>query len=434
LKLKVLPLIAVLVSFVCISFLGYRGVQWWKKHQARKALSLYFQRNSPVTKRIPQDAFFYANFYDLKRVHDQLNNTSLYEVFAHWLDTGMSENEKANPLLGGMLEKTILNIVGDEFAIALMPQKDTQFDFLAVARIAPGSDFLLNLALSNAKNIEKIDTEQRIFYRIRTKDVRFPSIVIHVQENFAYASNNFQRLKQAYSGEGKGPEFLTNSEIVGIPEDTILFLQTKNPEFRGLLSGTGRDYRFLISDAPSVRGTAPNIQKTSTDVVRIQTNAAALIGQPTGTYLLQSKEGVPVSALLLGFSTTQESTEFEQKILTRMGPDPPEIFKKDGIECARETSGRSEEFVCRNGISLLLAQGQFALSNATFQNDPPSGKTPIVFKIDFEKNTIRDYQTLVQNKDWSRFQKASPFYFLSCVKQVDGVIDQTNREIDIELE
>jgi hypothetical protein len=153
LKLRVLPLLAIFVSLVCIGFLGYRGYGWWQKYQKRKALFLYFQKNSPVTKRIPEDTLLYINIYDLKRVHDQLRETHLSQVLAHWLDTGMSENEKPNPLLGGMLEKTILNIVGDEFALALLPSKQRPFDFLAIARIAPGSDFLLNLELSSAKNI-----------------------------------------------------------------------------------------------------------------------------------------------------------------------------------------------------------------------------------------------------------------------------------------
>lgn len=421
------------MSLVCLSFLGYRGYQWWQKHQARKALFLYFQRNSPVTKRIPADAILYANLYDLKRAHDQLKGTNLSEVYSHWLDTGMSENVKANPLLGGMLEKTILNIIGDEFAVALLPQKDKQFDFLAVARIAPGSDFLLNLALSNSKNIEKIDTEQRIFYKIRTKDLRYPSILIHVQENLAYASNNFQRLKQAYSNEGTGPEFLVKSSVQGIPEDTILFLRLKNPDMQGLLSGSSRDYRFVISNGPSVSGLPPVMDKTSSEVVRVQTNGPAFINQPSLTYLLQTIGGSPVSALMLGFSSSEESAAFQQKILTRMTTEPPELFEKSGVQCMREIS-KPEEFICRSGLSLLLAQGQFALDQAVFQKDPPVGKVPFVFKIDFHRDALREYQTLVQDKDWSRFHQAPPFYFLSCVKQVSGGIDANQREIDIELE
>jgi len=434
LKLKVLPLITVLVSLCCAGFLGYRGYQWWQKHQKRKALFLYLQKKSPVTRRIPSDAFFYANLYDLKRVHDQLKGTNLYQVLAHWLDTGMSENEKANPLFGGMLEKTILNIVGDEFGVALLPQKENRIDFLAIARIAPGSDFLLNMALSSAKNIEKTDTEQRIFYRIRTKDSYFPSVIIHIQDNLAYASNSFQRLKQAYSGEGTGPKFLAESPTEGIPEDTILFMQLEDPEIRGLLHGTSQDYRFAISDTPAVMGIPPDVQKNASEVVRIQTNGAGFIGQPSGTYLLQSIDGKLVSALLLGFSNLQEPAAFEERLVAHMNVESREAFETNGIHCLRNTSEKSEEFLCRRGASLLLAQGQFALGQAKFQNDPPSGKVPFVLNIDFQKDAIRDYHNLMQRRDWSRFHEASAFYFLSCIRQISGGIDEKNREIVVEIE
>jgi hypothetical protein len=434
LKLRVLPLLAIFVSLVCIGFLGYRGYQWWQKYEKRKALFLYFQKTSPVTKRIPEDTLLYVNFYDLKRVHDQLRDSDLSQVLAHWLDTGMSENEKPNPLLGGMLEKTILNIVGDEFALALLPSKESPFDFLAVARIAPGSDFLLNLALSSAKNIEKIDSGDRIFYRSQTKDPNFPTIIIHVQENLAYASNNFQRLKAAYSSEGTGPDFLSQSSVEGIPEDTVLFAQLKKPQVRALFYGKGKAYRFQISDLPSVSAHPPEIQESDSDVVRIQTNGPGLIGQPSAAYLLQSVRGEPVSGVLLSFPKPKEAAEFEQKVIARFNPEIPESFSKDGIHCFRHGSAEEEEFVCRSGVSLLLARGQFPIDQAKFLKKQPKGQSPFIFRIQFQKDSIREYHLRVQNKDWSRFSGNEPFYFLSCIKQIAGGIDKTGKEIGIELE
>ena len=38
LKLRVLPLLTIIVSLICLTFLSYRGYQWWEKHQKRKAL------------------------------------------------------------------------------------------------------------------------------------------------------------------------------------------------------------------------------------------------------------------------------------------------------------------------------------------------------------------------------------------------------------
>jgi hypothetical protein len=433
-KHKVLPLLAIFVSLVCVGFLGYRGYHWWQKYQKRKALFIYFQKNSPVTKRIPQDALLYVNLYDFKRVNDELRDTDLSQVLAHWLDTGMSENEKPNPLLGGMLEKTILNIVGDEFALALLPSKQQPFDFLAIARIAPGSDFLLNLALSSAKNIEKIDSGDKIFYRSKTKDPNFPTIIIHVQEDLAYASNNFSRLKAAYGSEGAGPDFLSKSAVEAIPEDTVLFAQMQKPQALALLYGTGKNYRFQISDLPAVSAHIPEIREGDSDVLRIQTNSPGFIGYPSATYLLQSQSGAPSSAVLLSFPKSSEAVEFEQKVVASFNPEIPESFSKDGIDCLRHTSAREDEFICRRGVSLLMAQGAFSPEKAKFVEQNPKGQSPFIFRINFQKDAIRDYHQRVKNKDWSQFPGNEAFYFLSCIKQISGGIDETGREIGIELE
>lgn len=433
-KLRVLPSIALILSLISVAYLGYRGYHWVQKYQKRKALFLYFQKNSPVTKRIPRDAKLYINLYDLKRVHDQLRDTDLSSVLAHWLDTGMSENDKPNPLLGGMLEKTILNIIGEEFALAALPSKERAFDFLAIARIAPGSDFLLNLALSSAKNVEKIDSGDKIFYRSQTKDPNFPSIIIHIQENLAYASNNFERLKEAYTRDGTGPEFLSESSVEGIPEDTLIFAQNKDPEIRALVHGTGKVYRLHISNVPNIAAHPPEMNASPADVVKIQTNGPGLIGQPAATYLLQSADGKPVSAMLLSFAKPRQAAHFQQKVLATFNPEIPQTFSKDGIECLRHVTPKEEEVVCRRGVSLLLAQGKFPFQQAEFLNAHPKGESPFIFRINFQKELIDEYHQRVQQKDWSRFSGAEPFYFLSCIKQVFGAIDQTNREIAIELE
>ena len=433
-KLRIAPLLAIFVSLICAGFLGYKGYQWWQKHQKRKALFLYFQKNSPVTKRIPKDAFLYINLYDVKRVHDQMRDSNFSEVLAHWLDTGMAENEKPNPLLGGMLERTMLNIIGEEFVIALLPSNERPFDFLAVARIAPGSDFLLNLALSSAKNVEKIDSGDKIFYRAKTKDVNFPSVTLYVQENLAYASNNFERLKDSYSKEEGGPDFLKASSVEGIPEDTVIFAQHQDPEIRALLFGSGKSYRIRVSDIPAVDAHAPEIESSSSDVIKIQTNGPGLVHQPAATYLLQTSNGAPVSAVLLSFSKPVEATHFQQRVAQLFEAPVPESFLKNGIECMSHVSRGREEFVCRQGVSLLLARGQFPVNKAKFLSKAPTGQTPFVLRLDFNQQSISDYRKRVETKDWSRFNDGgAAFYFLSCIERITGSIDGKNREIAVEL-
>ncbi len=434
-KLRVLPLLAIIVSLICLSFLGYKGYQWWEKQQKRKALFLYFQKNSPVTKRMPADSFFYANIYDLRRVQDQVKNTNFYRVFGYWLDTGMSENEKANPLLGGMLEKTIFNVIGDEFAVSLMPRKGNEFDFLAIARIAPGADFLLNLGLSQAKNIEKIDTDQKLFYKVKTKSLNFPFVFISVQDNLAYASNSFERLQHAYRSEGGGPKFLAESRTEGIPEDTILFAQLANPGVRALLSGKATHYGLTVSESPTVEGTPPDAEKPKNEVLRIQTNAAGAVHQPSATYLLQAIGGKPVSALILGFSNSEEPAIFQQKLLShRNSTDPLENFQVNGVECMRDPAKPNEEFICKSGASLLLAQGEFLLSQAKFQKIAETQKKPLELNVEFQKEAIQDFRKRVEHQDWSQFKQATAFYFLSCIQEIDGRIDGNEHAIKIDID
>jgi len=436
LKLRVLRGVVISVCLICAAFLSYRGYQWWEKYQKRKALFVYFQKNSPVTKRIPADALLYANLYDLKRVHEDLRDTSLYKVFSHWLDTGMAENEKPNPLLGGMLEKTILNIIGEEIGLALLPSQKEKLHFLSVARITAGSDFLINLALSSAKNVEKIDSEDAILYRVKTKDPDYPAIWIAVDDDLAYASSNLKRLQQAYRKEGTGPDFLKNLSVHGIPEDTMLFFNSKEPQIEALVHGEGHNYRLELSGIPTLNGTVPDIESDTRQVVRVRTNAPAFIGRPTAAYSLQVIDGKPVSAVLLGFSDAAGAARYEESLLTHMTGEAPEMlqpFNSGGIDCRRKI-GASEDFVCRSGRSLLLARGNFSPAMAKFVQNKTEPESPFVFSVELNKTAIHEFEQLVKQKDWSRFNNALPFYFLSCIKQIKGEINSTANQISIELE
>src|SRR5262249_8705698 len=141
---------------VSIGYLCYRGYDWWKLREQQKALFVYLTQKSPVVKRIPQDAFAYANLINFRRINDDRQGTRFGDVLNHWLDTGMSNKQKSNSMLGGILEKTILNVIGEEIAIAAVPSSQRLCDLVAVARLASGSDLLLNWALAAAKHTEKI--------------------------------------------------------------------------------------------------------------------------------------------------------------------------------------------------------------------------------------------------------------------------------------
>jgi hypothetical protein len=290
----------------------------------------------------------------------------------------------------------------------------------------------LNLALSSAKNVEKIDSGDKIFYRVKTKDTTFPFFIIHIQENLAYASNDYQRLKQAYTAEGNGPEFLSTASIEGIPEDTILFAELKKPKIRALLYGQQNLYRLIVDGSPAVSTLPPALRNSENDIVRIETNGSELVGAPAATYLLQSHGGQPLSALLLNFRSPSQAQAFEQQVMSKFNPEFPEMFTVDDAQCLRHAS--DSRFLCRSGVSVLLSEGDFSPHTAEFKQKHSQKSMPFILNIDFKKDPIREFRLRAQNKDWSQFAKSSPFYFLSCVTNISGGINADSHEIAIEIE
>jgi hypothetical protein len=138
--------------------------------------------------------------------------------------------------------------------------------------------------------------------------------------------------------------------------------------------------------------------------------------------------------MLLSFSKPLQARHFEEKVVATFNPEIPEMFSRNGIDCLRHVTTKEEELVCRQGISLLLAEGQFPLQQARFLTTRPKGESPFILRIDFQKEQLQPYYDRVTKKDWSHFSGAEAFHFLSCIKQITGGIDQSGREIRIELE
>src|SRR5438045_6928756 len=122
-RIRFSHIVIAIISFGCLAILGYRVYRWHQDEEKRKALFAYFQRGSAITRHMPADTLMYADFFDLNRVHSELQQTDLYQVLIHWLDTGMSNRQKANPVMGSMLEKTVLNVIGREIGISVVPGK-----------------------------------------------------------------------------------------------------------------------------------------------------------------------------------------------------------------------------------------------------------------------------------------------------------------------
>ena len=63
-----------------IGSISFYGGRWWTQRQKQKELSDYIQRTSPVTLRMPENATVYVNFYKLRTVYSQVEQTRLSRV------------------------------------------------------------------------------------------------------------------------------------------------------------------------------------------------------------------------------------------------------------------------------------------------------------------------------------------------------------------
>lgn len=438
-KTQRLFFVLVILAAVGAMFLGYRGYRWRQIQQKRKELFVYFQSKSRLMRKIPSDAVVYINLFDFRRVHSSLQKTEFYQVFAHWFDTGLSSRQKANPLLGSMMEKTVLDVIGQEFAIGLLPSGSPQPDFFAAAELTPGSDFLLQLALASAKHAEKIERDDRVVYGFATKDRRYPEIFVTVDPDFAYASNNVSRLVQALKTAEGGPSFLRELSVEAIPEDTFLFVQAKEPKVSAFLYGNERTYHLIAQTGSSALGPIPVLGKLDSTILKVQTNGTAIFKQPAASFLLQSVDRKPLSTLILGFQDAEDARVYDESLLQHLQPanpvstDPlpqPEPFKAGNADCIEAPE---KGIVCRSQNVVLLTQNSGLLAAAPLAPMIGQSALPLTLKVEYTPDPIDDYLIRVQQKDWSLFPDGSVFYFLSCVKSVTGGIDSANDELIAEI-
>ncbi len=385
-------------------------------------------------RHLPADARVYINLYDLKRVYGELQDTRFYDVLAHWFDTGMSDSDqRANPLMGGMVEKTVLDTVGNEFGIALIPSVQRGVDFVAVAKIESGSGFILKLALASAKKTRKIEFAGGSIYGFPTKDSRYQEIFVYLGDDLAFASSDLDRIKQAGGAEGTGPKFLRKLGVDAIPQDTFLFAQSDNPSLSAIGYGTGHDYRLRMNGDATIVSHLPESKQSGQTVFQLQTNGTEIFNQPATSFSLESEGGDPISHLLLTFDQQDKAELYSQTLLEQLNAHSGtiiETFNRRGLDCYHYRKSNRERFLCSGQGSILLAEGQLDLQNTGFQlkgNAPE--KLPLTVRMQFRRELISDYFHRIENKEWSRFDRAKQFYFLSCLQELSGSIDRSNREI-----
>jgi hypothetical protein len=427
-----LKTVLIFILIVGFTLLGYHGFDWWKSRQQRKELFLYFQQNSPITQRIPEDAVAYINLYDFKRVHAGLRDTRFYDTLAHWIDTELSGNKNPNPLMGGMLEKTILNVIGEEFGLAVLPPKHRSPELFAVARLTPGSDFILGIALTSNRRIKKISVDNESVYLI-TGDAALGNAYVAIDSGYAYASTDFQRVKNALEkGLSAGPSFLRQSSVTQVPENTFLFARAKGPDFFAIVYGGSNKFTLNALSGSRIYSSLPPIPGDHA-VFQFQTNATEILGQPATSYTLHSIQGLPSSRLAFGFPSQSQAKQFGSTLLNGNGA-AAHVNLSNG-SCVPLRIDNTEWTFCLRGRSLLLAEEHldFQVAKAALTEITPT-KMPVTLRIQNDAKALDGYYQKIKDGDWNDFHTAREFYFLSCLKTLSGSIDSNNDEITAQIQ
>ncbi|HET6267695.1 MAG TPA: hypothetical protein VFG11_08260 [Acidobacteriota bacterium] len=421
-KSKIFRSLILVLLAVGLAFAGHRFIQWRQLQEKRKQLCLYFQTKSPVMGKLPGDAVFYANLFDLNRVHAGLQTTEFYQTLAHWLDTGMSGKQKANPMMGSMLEKTMLNVFGQEFGLALVSSQSGRPDFVAVSQLAPGSDFLIKLALAGAKNAKRIEQDQRVFYSFETKNPEYPEILVSTDGEFAYASSNRERMLHALTASKEGPEFLKKLPVEAIPEDTFLFFASSAPQFTALLHGDERFYQLAVSGDTSFKGSLPSLPEKQA-IFSMETNGGEIFLQPGALLRIESVKDEPASTLILNFSDEELAKQHMAFLVEKLG---------EGVNSEPDFFTTAEnQSVQRVRNAIIVTEGNSKVgSDLVLHKDQT---LPLTFNVNFHPEPIHDFRRLVQTQDWSRFPESKEFYFLSCIKSIKGGINGSEKQITAEL-
>lgn len=439
-KARFTTILTLLVLAICLIFLGRHFYLWRENQLKRKELFVYFQKKSEVTRRLPADSVAYLNVYQLKKIYEGLEGTKFYDVLSHWFDTGMSDKQKANPLLGGMLEKTIVDVLGDELGVAIVPSPGGKIDYIAVSHIASGSQFILRLAIASAKNTRTISFNGETIYAFPTKDATYPEVFVYLGDEFAFSSSNLERLKQSARAQGSGPSFLANLPLEAVPQDTFLFLETKNPQFSIRGYAESHRYHLRVEGASQISSHLPEYNENDQTIFRVQTNGTEIWNQPAASYSIEAVSGEPLSHLLLTFSDPKIATSYSDFVLNTYNAKTAsggalEIINKKGFECYRYLKNEKDQFVCRGPAAVLLARGPFNIATFGFEaKNISSQKLPLIVRSTLHRDRIGNYFDKVAHKDWSHFSDAKEFYFLSCIQQLSGAIDGSNNEVRIDLE
>jgi hypothetical protein len=427
---------AIFIPIILILFtgFGFEGYRWWSAHQRRKALSLYLQKNSPVTRALPEDATIYLNLLGARRLLEQSQNTLFYRVFSHWLDTRMGEESKANPLLGGMLEKTLLNVIGQEVAIGLAPSRQNVWDIVTVARLAPGSDFLLKLALSQNKKLQRTEMGDQTIFTVETKDFRYPHLYVAIGSDFGYASNSMERIRNSLKSTGNGPSFLANMSWQTLPENTVLFFKSKDPAVTAEGIYEGKQLKIQVQSNLLLHGPLPSNPIAANDVLQMTTNISEIFHLPPALCTIRNLDGATTASTILGFENSERARSYSEQLRNQFESPSDENVGNDAYDCFRLPQKNNLELICRNQSLVLLTDARIdplaILQSATIG---APRRNPLILDLRFQKEAVSGFADRVDRDDWADFSRSKCLYFLGCLKSIHGRVNGDNNEIVAEI-
>ncbi|HSP06195.1 MAG TPA: hypothetical protein VLR94_03415 [Acidobacteriota bacterium] len=439
-KSRLLRGVLFLALLACFTAIGYQGYRWHAARERKIALSQYFRQVSPVTKRMPSDAVFYLNLYNARRLLDGIQNTRLSKVYNHWLDTGLGDDKAPpNSMVGGVMEKTILNVAGDELGVAIAPGSGNGWDFVAAARLVPGSDFLLKFALSQNKKFEHVAFGDETIFALRTRNAEFPRIFLYLDSDFAYASNSLERIRASAEAKGSGPLFLNSLPDEALPENTILFIKGSRPRLSALVFLEGKRLRLHTECDSLFEGPMPNEAGSNKTILELLTNIPEAFHQPAISYSIHSMEGAAVSTLLLAFEDGDHARDYENHFRTLRTNDSPQdspgTIHYEGFDCSRFLYRKRTGMICARGALLLLLDGTMdpqQILNSSGVDAPQ--KRPLTVRLTFNRKALSDYASLADQGDWGSFAESKALFFLSCIRGMEGGVDDTKNEIVVEYE
>ena len=184
------------------------------------------------------------------------------------------------------------------------------------------------------------------------------------------------------------------------------------------------------------RSSIPPVPADST-VFQFQTNAPEIFGQPSTSFALQSTNGVPSARFAFSFVSSEAAQNFESSFLGNMNYETkaPDNNENSDVRCVPLRIEDDDLTFCSKGRTYLIAEPFINLETASASmQDVKVQNVPITLNIGFESKSLAPFLKKIETGDWSEFSKASAFYFLSCVKRIEGSINGNNHEIVTEIQ